>query len=79
MLDSSAAKSMACRAGTGRTRHIDVKYLWLQQMVKDRKLEMRKIKGTENPVDILTKPKSLDDIVFLCERCGCEFIVHGSS
>ena len=42
-------------------------------------MEMRKIKGTDNPIDILTKPKGLDDIVSLCERSGCEFILHGSS
>jgi hypothetical protein len=78
LTDSSAAKSMACRVGIGRTRHVDVKYLWLQQLVKERLLDLRKVKGTENPADIFTKPKGLDDLISLCGRCGCKLVLHGS-
>ncbi len=32
--DSSSAKSFASRRGTGKIRHISVKELWLQEVVK---------------------------------------------
>ena len=31
--DSSAARAMANRVGLGRTKHVDVKYLWVQQVI----------------------------------------------
>ena len=48
--------------GLGRTRHIEVRYLWLQEAVRKRRLEIRKIRGELNPADALTKPKGLDDL-----------------
>jgi len=60
-VDSSAAKSIASRVGLGRVRHLEVKFLWLQAVVRDRRLEIRKVHGTENPADVLTKPKSAEE------------------
>ena len=60
-VDSSAAKSIASRVGLGRVRHLEVKFLWLQAVVRDRRLEVRKVQGTENPADVLTKPKSAEE------------------
>ena len=34
--DSSAARAMANRVGLGRTKHVDVKYLWVQQVIQHR-------------------------------------------
>ena len=47
-VDSSAAKSMASRIGLGRVRHMEVKFLWLQESVKNRRIEVRKVPGTAN-------------------------------
>ena len=55
-IDSSAAKSVASRTGIGRIRHLEVRFLWLQEVVKQRKVEIKKIKGLDNPADVLTKP-----------------------
>ena len=60
-VDSSAAKSIASRIGLGRVRHLEVKFLWLQAVVCDKRLEVRKVHGTQNPADILTKPKSAEE------------------
>ena len=60
--DSSAAKSFASRRGSGRIRHIETKWLWLQQVVRDGKVRLRKIPGTKNPADICTKYKNISDI-----------------
>ena len=57
-VDSSAAKSMASRIGLGKVRHMEVKFLWLQEAVKSKTIEVREVPGTSNPADILTKPKS---------------------
>ena len=57
--DSSGAKSFASRRGTGRIRHIEVKWLWLQQAVAEGRFRMRKIDGKKNPADVCTKYLSL--------------------
>ena len=61
-VDSSAAKSIASRIGLGRVRRLEVKFLWLQAIVRDKRLEVRKVHGTQNPADILTKPKSAEEV-----------------
>ena len=67
-VDSSAAKAVASRVGLGKTRHIEVRYLWLQEAVRRRRLEIRKIKGQINPADALTKPKGTQDFKELLGR-----------
>ena len=42
--DSSGAKSCASRRGSGRTRLIEVVWLWLQQAVADGRFRMTKVK-----------------------------------
>jgi hypothetical protein len=53
--DSSAARGIIHRAGLGKLRHLETGYLWLQSAVKAKKLQVRKVLGTENPADLLTK------------------------
>merc|ERR1711873_189879 len=57
--DSSGVKSFASRRGSGRIRHIEVKWLWLQSEVAKGRFRMKKVAGTENPADIVTKYKTL--------------------
>ena len=61
-VDSSAAKAIAGRVGADKLRHVEVAHLWIQDMVQSKKLQVKKIKGTMNPADILTKAKSAKDI-----------------
>jgi hypothetical protein len=53
--DSSAARGIIHRAGLGKLRHLETGCLWLQSAVKAKKLQVRKVLGTENPADLLTK------------------------
>ncbi len=53
--DASAAKAIASRLGLGKTRHIAVHFLWVQQRVKNGDFTVRKCWGGENPADLLTK------------------------
>ena len=71
-VDSSAAKAMASRSGVGRVRHMKVRFLWLQDVVKRKRLELKKICGKKNPADVLTKPLShsvVRELLSMCRLC----------
>jgi hypothetical protein len=54
--DSSAARGFSARKGLGKMRHIQTRYLWVQERVHEGHLKIVAIKGTKNPADVLTKP-----------------------
>ena len=49
---------------------MEVKFLWLQEAVKKRGIEVRKIPGDVNPADVLTKPKSVREVAPLLKAVG---------
>ena len=51
--DSSAARAFAPRRG--RQRHVQTRYLWLQERVAAAHFSVQKVKTTHNVADILTK------------------------
>ena len=53
--DATAAIGIAKRRGLGRIRHLATTDLWIQEKIRDGKMELVKILGTENPGDIFTK------------------------
>ena len=53
--DSSSCRAFSERQGVGRLKHINVKYLWLQQKVKERALELDAIPTVLNIADLGTK------------------------
>ena len=53
--DSSAALAIAKRKGAGKLRHINISCLWIQERQGSKELELRKVLGTENPADLMTK------------------------
>ena len=58
MVDSTAALGVVNRKGAGKLRHVRVGQLWIQEKQENEKLRYRKVKGTENPADALTKSLS---------------------
>ena len=68
--DSKAGKGMASRRGLGKTRHVEVKYLWLQQAVKKKRLTLWKIWGKANPADHLTKAQNKQEFVGVLKNIG---------
>ena len=54
-IDSSAAMGMDARKGMGKVRHVEVSELWIQDAVRNKVLTVNKVKGDDNPADILTK------------------------
>ena len=71
--DSSAAKAVANRRGLGKLRHVELKWLWVQEMVKEGKVQLKTVKGSENVADHLTKQKTREEIEALLKGVGAEF------
>ena len=53
--DSSAAKGIANRRGLGKTRHIHVNYLWIQERIHSGDFQLFKEKTDNNVGDLFTK------------------------
>ena len=69
--DSSAARSITTRHGvTKQTKHIQLRYLYMQELVHNGTIKCDKILGTTNPSDILTKYKALYDVSRHADACG---------
>ena len=72
--DSSAAMGTAGRQGLGKMRHLDCHTLWLQQRLRRKDFELRKVLGDKNPADIFTKHlESASKLNHLVELFNCEF------
>jgi hypothetical protein len=52
--DSSAALGIAKRRGCGQMRHVKVGMLWIQEQQESGELQFAKVKGTNNPADLMT-------------------------
>ena len=53
--DSNAAKGTVNRVGLGKARHIQTRYLWLQERVAADHLKIQHVPGKQNKADVLTK------------------------
>ena len=53
--DSSAARGHVSRRGLGKMRHIQTRYLWVQERVGEGHIKITSVPGTKNVADILTK------------------------
>ena len=78
--DSSATMGICGRQGLGRLRHVDTQCLWIQQRVRDGSLELRKVKGEQNPADLFTKHLSSSSrIRDLLNLLGCDYVAGRSA
>ena len=53
-------------------RHMEVKFLWLQDAVKSKRIEATRVAGVESPSDVLTKPKSYREVASLLQKVGAK-------
>lgn len=44
-------------------RHLEIRDLWLQAEVEQGRLEVHKVRGDQNPADLMTKVLSLREVV----------------
>ena len=70
--DATAAMGMSRRLGVGKIRHLDVALLWVQHQVRSGECVLRKVPGTENPGDALTKHLSGPDLRGHLQRMSLE-------
>ena len=61
-IDSSAAKALVSKRGSGKMRHMEVKWLWLQEEVRKGRVEVGKVRGDSNPADLMTKYLNVREI-----------------
>ena len=61
-IDSSAAKAFVSKRGSGKMRHMEVKWLWLQEEVRKGRVEVGKVRGDSNPADLMTKYLNVREI-----------------
>ncbi len=71
--DSSAGRSMATRKGLGKkAKHIQIRQLFLQDLVEQGRLKVDKVHTSENPADALTKLSVKMYCRSTCKRSDCE-------
>ena len=74
-IDSSAAKAITSRLGAGKVRHLEVRFLWLQEVTRNKQLQVVKVRGKANPADVLTKSKSFREV---CELLSLVRVIDAS-
>ena len=69
--DSSSAKAIASRRGTGKsTRHIQTRMLWPQERAAAKHLRLVKVATESNPADMLTKTLGRSKVEEFCAEIG---------
>ena len=78
-VDASACKGILLRRGTGGVKHLEVKDLWAQELIRRKSIQVRKIARTENCSDSLafySCPRTKSEHM---RKLGCEVNVSSSS
>jgi hypothetical protein len=68
MCDSSASRAILQRIGAGKCRHIQTRWLWIQQSLNEGELTTRAVKTDDNIADIATKPLAKERVDHLLKR-----------
>ena len=72
--DSTASIGICRRQDLGKLRHIDTQCLWIQQRIRDKTIELRKVRGEVGPADLFTKHLTgADRVESLLGLFGCYF------
>ena len=72
--DTSAALGISRRRGLGKTRHIQVTLLWVQERVSKGEIKLKKIYGKANAADLFTKHLAEEQMMKCMRRLGQEFL-----
>ena len=71
--DATAAIGICRRKGLGRIRHLAVADLWVQDKVRAGDFHLKKVLGSDNPADIMTKHVSRDLINKHMPKISCRW------
>ena len=73
-VDASAAIGICQRKGLGKVRHLDTQSLWIQDALRDKRMDLGKVKGTENPSDAMTKFLDGVSLTKMLSLLNCVFL-----
>ena len=78
--DSTAGRSIATRFGAGKkTKHVELMYLYMQDLVRSGVLSVRKVNTKLNPADILTKYSPTEVLKNLTSKLGIVNTSHSTA
>ena len=69
-VDAEAARGMANKAGLTRAKHLEIRFLWLQEVVAKGLITTTWVPSAGNAADGLTKLKGFDEAMRLISRVG---------
>ena len=73
-VDASAAIGICQRKGLGKVRHLDTQSLWIQDALREKRLGINKVPGTENPSDAMTKFLDGTSLTKMLGMMNCHFL-----
>ena len=71
-MDATAGIAMLNRQGLGTVKHVATQYLWCQELVQNKEVELRKVPTIENYADLMTKSLAETPMNYLLSRMGFE-------
>ena len=72
-VDATAAIGMLMKDGLSGVRHIDTQYLWLQEAIKSKEVDLKKIEGKLNIADAFLRKR----LVVRKSSSTCGMLVSG--
>ena len=73
-VDANATIGTLHRRGIGRLRHVEVADLWMQDVVKNKRIILKKVLGKDNPADLMTKYLAEHEILKHMTFLNFEFV-----
>ena len=77
--DSTAGRGMCQRTGVGKVRHLELRFLWIQERLRLKAFRLNKETTEEMTADILTKYCEWPKIEQHCATLNLRFPVKGLS
>ena len=74
LTDATAAIGICRRRGLGKIRHLAVADLWVQERLRSGDFALTKVRGTDNPSDVLTKYSDRATLAKHIENMGLTFV-----
>ena len=71
-VDASACKSILMRKGPGGVKHIDTKFLWVQELIRRKDIKVTKVVRTENAADSLASYSAVNDLHYHLRLLRCQ-------
>ena len=73
--DATAALGAAARLGVGkRMKHIDTQHFFIQDVLAQKQVKLKKCRGEDNPADAGTKPLNEPRLKRLLDMVGVKFM-----